>query len=172
MIATPTIPMTKNEQITALALEVLEDTEMSRTSVESLVLKASRLARLVDDEESQLWLWHERHGYDNTGKVSLKYLGLTNRWIDVSEKTGYFAPINSHEAMIESLKEQLDIVKKYVPSGTYSGLQLKSYSAIKPGRFLRAIKLRWMHSSLPPPGQRFNGCHKRLSGWEWANQKP
>jgi hypothetical protein len=38
------IANTKNEQIAALAFEVLEDAEMSRTSVESLVLKASRLA--------------------------------------------------------------------------------------------------------------------------------
>jgi hypothetical protein len=42
--------ISKSDQITALALEILEDAEMLRTSVEALVMKASRLARLVDDE--------------------------------------------------------------------------------------------------------------------------
>lgn len=117
--------MTKNEQIIALALEVLEDAEMLRTSVESLVLKASRLARLVDDEESQLWLWHERHGYNDTDEVSLKYLELTSRWIGFSTKKAYFAAINIHEAMIENHKDELDIVKQFIPSGTYSTIQLQ-----------------------------------------------
>jgi hypothetical protein len=52
IMATPVMPTPKNDQITALALEVLKDAEMSRTSLESLVLKASRLARLVEDEET------------------------------------------------------------------------------------------------------------------------
>jgi hypothetical protein len=108
MIATPTISMTKNEQITALALEVLEDAEMSRTSVESLVLKASRLARLVGDEECQTWLWHERHGYNDMDEVSLKYLELTSRWIDVPTKTAYFGSITVQEGMIESQNEELE----------------------------------------------------------------
>jgi AbiTii len=50
----------KSDQITTLALEILEDAEMSRTSVVALVMKASRLARLVDDEEAIQWLSYER----------------------------------------------------------------------------------------------------------------
>ena len=76
--------LSKTDQITALALEILEDAEMSRTSVESMVLKTSRLARLVDDEETLQWLWHERHGYNDSTELSLKYLGITSRWIDIN----------------------------------------------------------------------------------------
>jgi hypothetical protein len=66
--------VSKTDQITALALEVLEDAEMSRTSAEALVMKASRLARLVDDEEAMRWLGYERLGYQPTGETSVKYI--------------------------------------------------------------------------------------------------
>jgi hypothetical protein len=116
---------TKNDQIAALALEVLEDAEMSRGSVESLILKASRLARLVEDEEAAAWLYHEVHGYNDSSEVCLKYLGLTNRWIDVEARKAYFAGLTVHEALIDSWKEEMDVVKRYVPSGQYSGLQFQ-----------------------------------------------
>jgi hypothetical protein len=62
--------LSKTAQITALALEILEDAEMSRGSVEALVLKASRLARLVDDEETIAWLTLERLGYGDDNEIA------------------------------------------------------------------------------------------------------
>jgi hypothetical protein len=82
--------LSKTDQITALALEVLEDAEMSRTSVESLVLKTSRLARLVNDEEALKWLGYERLGYSKEEKVSLKYIYLTRRWINSEKRTAHW----------------------------------------------------------------------------------
>jgi hypothetical protein len=118
--------VTKREQISALALEVLEDAEMSRISVENLVLKASRLARLIDDVEVQQWLRHERYGYDDSGDVSLKYLGLTARWIDIKEKKAYFAGVTVHETILESWKEELEVVKRFVPSGDWAAVHFQS----------------------------------------------
>jgi hypothetical protein len=114
---------TKNDQIAALALEVLEDAEMSRGSVESLILKASRLARLVGDEEVATWLYHEVHGYNASSEVCLKYLGLTSRWIDVEANKAYFAGLTVHEALLDSCKEEMEVVKRFVPSGQYSASQ-------------------------------------------------
>jgi hypothetical protein len=50
----------------SLATELLEDVELSRMSVEQLLLKAFRLARLVEDDRTKLWLGFELHGYQNT----------------------------------------------------------------------------------------------------------
>jgi hypothetical protein len=120
--------LSKTDQITALALEILEDAEMSRTSVESMVLKTSRLARLVDDEETLQWLWHERHGYDdNTNtELSLKYLTITSRWIDINAKTAYFAGIVVHESLIQAQQEQLEVVKRFVPSGDWAAAHFQN----------------------------------------------
>ena len=71
----------KHSQIVSLSLELLEDCEMSRTSVEGMVLKASRLARLVGDAEAQSWLIYERFGYNDTEELSLEYIGRTSRWL-------------------------------------------------------------------------------------------
>jgi hypothetical protein len=117
--------LSKTDQITALALEILEDAEMSRTSVESMVLKTSRLARLVDDEETLQWLWHERHGYNDSTELSLKYLGITSRWIDIKAKTAYFAGIVVHESLIQAQQEQLEVVKRFVPSGDFAAFQFQ-----------------------------------------------
>ncbi len=118
--------MTKNEEIKQLALELLEDAEMSKTSAEGLVLKASRLARLVNDEEVLTWLWYERYNYSKTDDISKKYLSLTHRWIDVSAGTAYFAGIVTQEGIISGHQEELDVVKRFVPSGEWSTTQFQN----------------------------------------------
>jgi hypothetical protein len=116
--------VSKGDHITALALELLEDAELSRISVDSMVLKASRLARLVGDQEAQEWLWYERHNYDDHDPTALKYLALTERWIDVAGKKAFFAGIAVQEATLDAFKQQLDAVKAFVPSGPYAQMQL------------------------------------------------
>src|SRR5579864_3059906 len=113
----------KSEQITALALEILEDAEMSRTSVEALVMKASRLARLADDKEAITWLYYERFGYNDSDEISVKYLGLTARWIDIPKKQAYYAATLTHEAIIEAERQKMDVAKAFVPSGEYASMQ-------------------------------------------------
>ena len=52
----------RSEHILELSKELLDDIELSRTNVENLILKASRLARLVGSEEIRQWLKFEMGG--------------------------------------------------------------------------------------------------------------
>ena len=54
----------RSEHILELSKELLDDIELSRTNVENLILKASRLARLVGSEEIRQWLKFEMGGYN------------------------------------------------------------------------------------------------------------
>jgi hypothetical protein len=117
--------ISKNEQITALALEIVEDVELSRTTTEALVLKASRLARLAGDEEAISWLWYERHGYVSDDEISVKYLGLTTRWIDRANDKAYFGSITVQEVLLATHEHELEVVKNFQPSGDYALLQSK-----------------------------------------------
>jgi hypothetical protein len=83
---------------------------MSRTSVEALVLKASRLARLVDAEETLVWLALERFGYSADDDVSIKYLGLTSRWISQKSGTAYWGPIGQQESLVAGLGHELEVI--------------------------------------------------------------
>lgn len=49
-----------------LASSLLEDIELSRSELSAQVLKASRLARLLDDKDAIAWLRFEAMGYDNS----------------------------------------------------------------------------------------------------------
>jgi hypothetical protein len=120
------MPDSKNQQILALAYDLFEDAEMSRTSVDAMVLKATRLARLAEDDEALKWLYHERVGYISTDPICIKYLDLTTRWIDVEKEQAYFAGIAIHEASAEATKEQLEVLKKFVPSGDYALIRHES----------------------------------------------
>lgn len=61
--------MTPAERAAALALaeELLADIELGRVTVDKQVLKAGRLARLVNDERAQAWLGYERLGWTSEG---------------------------------------------------------------------------------------------------------
>jgi hypothetical protein len=118
--------ISKSDEIIGLAQELLEDAEMSRTSVVALVMKASRLARLTDDEEAISWLHYERFGYNDSEELSIKYLGLTNRWIDVNQNRAYFASIIVQESVVEGQQEQLGVVKSFRPSGEYAHMHFSN----------------------------------------------
>src|SRR5262245_28804623 len=47
--------ISESEHILLLASQLIDDIELSRLSAESLLLKASRLARFVGDEETNRW---------------------------------------------------------------------------------------------------------------------
>lgn len=50
-------------EATALSLEILSDLELGRTTIESLCLKASRLARLLNDSQAQKAFEYEVNEY-------------------------------------------------------------------------------------------------------------
>jgi hypothetical protein len=92
----------RSEHILDLAKELLDDIELSRLSAESLLLKASRLARWVGSDEIKYWLNLEMKGYNSSHDISLKYMGITGRWINREEGKGYWGPLAQQEAALEA----------------------------------------------------------------------
>lgn len=70
----------KSEHTLELVQDLLDDLELSRSSGESLILKASRLARIVGSSEIKEWLGFELGGYKSSNDISLKYMGIIGRW--------------------------------------------------------------------------------------------
>jgi hypothetical protein len=96
------LEQSRSEHILELAKELLDDIELSRLSAESLLLKASRLARWVGSDEIKQWIKHEMQGYNSTEPVSVKYMGLTGRWLAKEKESGYWGPLAQQEAKIEA----------------------------------------------------------------------
>ncbi|AYO11838.1 hypothetical protein D0784_21190 [Vibrio campbellii] len=107
------VGQSRSEHILGLAKELLDDIELSRTSAESLILKASRLARWVGSEEIRYWLKLEMQGYNSSNEVSLKYMGITGRWVDREKQRGYWGPLAQQEAAI--IAEQAKLRAMRVP---------------------------------------------------------
>jgi hypothetical protein len=108
----------KSKHIVSLAKELLDDIELSRSSAESLLLKAMRLARLVDAEKPKQWLAYELGGYPVHDEVAYVYMGSMGRWIDYDKKIGYWIPLAQIEASTETVKLQLQMLR--VPDVSYS----------------------------------------------------
>lgn len=115
----------QSDYILQLAKELLEDIELSRVSVENSVLKASRLARLIGDQETIAWLHYEMFGYSATDKTSLKIVRRTGRWIDYNKKQAYWGPIAQQEAVLTGYQAEVEVIKGFTPSGEFSLLQLQ-----------------------------------------------
>jgi hypothetical protein len=92
LIANPDDPKTLAAHKLSLARDLLDDVELSRLSPEQLLLKAFRLARLVEEEDTCQWINFELHGYPNTD-LGLHYMTEFNRWTDKSKQTGYWIPL-------------------------------------------------------------------------------
>lgn len=97
----------KSEHIQSLALEMMDDIELSRLNAQSILLKATRLARYVDNKEIRQFLKYEMQGYSNTDPTSLAYISKTGRWVDKAKVTGYWFPLSQVEARILIESEKL-----------------------------------------------------------------
>ena len=64
----------RSEHILALAKELLDDIELSRSNAEALLLKTSRLARWVGSDEIKIWIKYEMQGYNSTDEISLNLI--------------------------------------------------------------------------------------------------
>ena len=84
--------VSKSEHTLELVQDLLDDLELGRSSGEKLILKASRLARIVGADEIKEWLKFELSGFYAENDISLKYMGLTGRWTKRSENKGYWVP--------------------------------------------------------------------------------
>lgn len=122
----------RSEHILALAKELLDDIELSRTNAESLVLKASRLARWVGSDEVQYWLSFEMRGYTSSNETSLKYLAITGRWINREKGHALWGPLAQQEAAIEAERAKLAALRTPDSSGEWAGVAI--------GNVTRAMK--------------------------------
>jgi hypothetical protein len=114
------LEQSRSEHILELAKELLDDVELSRLSAESLLLKASRLARWVGSDEIKQWIKFEMQGYNSSDPVSLKYMGLTGRWIDQEKDSGYWGPLAQQEAKISAQNVKLKSMATPDTSGDWA----------------------------------------------------
>lgn len=90
----------KNEHILSLATEIMDDIELSRNEAQAILLKATRLARYVDNEEVRSFLKFEMQGYPNT-EIGRRFMDKTGRWTNKEDGLGYWFPLSQVEAKIE-----------------------------------------------------------------------
>lgn len=120
------VSMSQSQHITELARELLDDIELSRIPAQTLILKASRLARFVGSEKIRTWLYFELHAYNGTDPVALEYLSATGRWIDEEKKTAYWGSFAEQVAWIESLRAEQSSIRVPDVSGDYVAIALNN----------------------------------------------
>ncbi len=102
----------KSEEILALSQELLDDIELSRLSSHALLLKTSRLARLVDANDSiRSFLDWELRGYPSGDELANQWVDHLGRWIDKTKRISYWQPLSQIEAAIEAAKSRLGLLR-------------------------------------------------------------
>lgn len=110
----------KSEHTLELVQDLLDDLELGRSSVEKLILKTSRLARIVGADEVKEWLRFELGGFYSDNDISLKYMTLTGRWTNRDENKGYWIPLAQIEARIDADKAKLSVMRTPDSSGDHN----------------------------------------------------
>ncbi len=110
----------KSEHTLELVQDLLDDIELGRVSGESLILKASRLARIVGAEEIKEWLKFELGGYESNNDVALKFMGRTGRWVERDKNRGFWIPLAQIEAYMEAEKTKLSVMRIPDSSGDHN----------------------------------------------------
>lgn len=127
----------KSSHILNLAKELIDDIELSRLSAEQLLLKATRLARLVDDEGTYKWLRYELNGYPNDPEAR-KWMLVFGRLNSADAKYGYYQPLAGISGTITAMQAQIQQLEvpdiQFAPSSSnpselvtgFAGLTAKS----------------------------------------------
>lgn len=105
----------KHEEALRLAEELLTDVELERLKASEIVLKASRLARLMGHEDLTTFLSYERNGYPTDGTAS-HWVGRAGRGSDAGEL--YPASISKIEALLTAASQAVTAMQG---GGNYSG---------------------------------------------------
>ncbi len=100
----------RSEATLDLARELVDDIELSRLSHENLLLKAIRLARLVDDKDVQVWLKYELNGYPNTAEV-LPWARWFGRIQNEQTGMGYWIPLAGISGTIAAMQVQIQTLR-------------------------------------------------------------
>jgi hypothetical protein len=98
-----------------LAAALLEDIELQRSKASEVVLKASRLARLVGHDDLKEFLAMEREGYTD-GRS--RWVAKAGRNDDLKDDRWYPASISKIEALREGAVSAIDALRG---RGNYSG---------------------------------------------------
>jgi hypothetical protein len=101
----------------ALAKELLEDIEYSRLPVDALLLKASRLARLMEAEHITEWLRLEMYGFRDS-PITERFMSAAGRYTDFAKKEGYYDPLPAIDAAIMAM--QIEMAQLRVPDFHYA----------------------------------------------------
>jgi hypothetical protein len=112
----------------SLAKELLDDIELGRLIPENLLLKTIRLARLIEDQETRLWLGYELSGFRTGDPVSLEYMDLTGRWVNKEKKLGYWQSLAQIDAQISTSK--LQIQQLNIPNVTFAPSSSNPYEVV------------------------------------------
>jgi hypothetical protein len=110
-----------------LASELLEDIERTRLRPPELLLKAVRLARLVDATEVEWWLHFELNGYVGNDPIARKYLDLTGRWIDRERRRAYLQGVATIDAQV--LVNQIELQR--IAAGPVQSVASKGTSDVE-----------------------------------------
>ncbi|MBN3265421.1 AbiTii domain-containing protein [Pectobacterium brasiliense] len=114
--------LSRTEHELSLVRELLDEIELSKTSIESLILKSSRLARLCGNSEFKKWLSFELKGYNSKDELSLKYMSKTGRWTDRENNKGYWIPISQIEILMITKKIEMEAMTTPNISGVSNGI--------------------------------------------------
>ncbi len=111
--------MTRQAEALKLAEELLADIELSRISAEQCVLKGTRLARFMADEDAQVWLRCELHGYDTSSPRWNELMTMTGRWSDDEKTKGYTSPLSALQGVLQAERDKLAAMQSTSLSGDY-----------------------------------------------------
>lgn len=103
--------VSKSDHIIELSREIIDDIELSRLEAQPLLLKATRLARHVDNDEVRKWLRFEMQGYSSSDEVALKYMSKTGRWTNKETNKGIWMPLAQIEATSEAQRQNLSLIR-------------------------------------------------------------
>lgn len=117
----------KSQHVLELARELLDDIELSRLAPEPLLLKASRLARWAGSDEIRYWLRLELGGYNSSNPTSLKYMGITGRWLEREKNTGFWGPLAQQEAALIAETTKMRSISTPDTSGEWAFRVMQMY---------------------------------------------
>ena len=108
--------MNRQSEALRLSEDLITDIELSRTGPSQIVLKAARLARLIEDDEASEWLGYELGGYRGT-ETGHKYMTKTGRWTEIKERKGYWSSLGDLAALVKALEGQQSSLSSVSLSG-------------------------------------------------------
>lgn len=95
----------RQQEALTLAENLLRDVELDRLKTQQLVLKAGRLARLIDDVEARTWITWELEGYPNN-RAAFERMKRMGR-VEAAGGKGYFVPLSELSALASGQEQRI-----------------------------------------------------------------